>query len=155
MVGSTPGLLLVVLMPGLGWAPGALILPSVCIWAFPLSIVPQPVRVPSEGHQLLWSHRRNPIKVPPRSLPKHSSAAHLEPVIQRAWLKGIVRARPTPERDAAETESQPHIHPDSHSNSEEQSHGPGVQCQLGHRAGIKPWPVGSPNTRTFSYPGIS
>ena len=69
MVGSAPGLLLAVFTPGLGWAPGALILPSMYIWAFLLSAVPQPMRVQREGCQLLWSRRRNPIKVPPSPLP--------------------------------------------------------------------------------------
>lgn len=48
MVGSTSAMLLVVLRPGLSWAPGDLILPSVYIGAFLLFIVPRPTRVPQE-----------------------------------------------------------------------------------------------------------
>lgn len=48
MASSTSAVLLVVLRPGLSWAPGDLILPSVYIWAFLLFIVPGPTRVPQE-----------------------------------------------------------------------------------------------------------
>lgn len=48
MVGSTSAMLLVVLRPGLSWALGDLILPSVYIGAFLLFIVLRPTRVPQE-----------------------------------------------------------------------------------------------------------
>ena len=69
VVGSWPALSLAVLGPGLGRAPGASILSSTYIWVFPLSIVPGPMRVPSEEHQTLCSQKRNPVKVPPSPVP--------------------------------------------------------------------------------------
>lgn len=58
MAGSTPAPFLAVLRPGLGWAPGDLIVSSMCIWAFCCPLC----------HGQRGYHRGNPIKVLPSPL---------------------------------------------------------------------------------------
>lgn len=158
-VGSAPGLLLVALMPGLGWAPGALILSSMYIL---LSIVPQPMGVSREGHQLLWSRRRNPIKVPPSPLSKHLFRSPRGTCNIESLTQGKSQGQAWHRRDMPQNQRASHMQ-FTHKlflmltmtlrkrRLWEAKDLPRVQHHLGHRTGIKPWPVGAQNTHTFSY----
>ena len=134
MVGSTPALLLAVLRPGLGWASGALILHSTYIWVFLLSIVPGPMRVPSEEHQMLCSQKRNPIKVPPSPLPNclfssPRGVCHAESLAQGKRQGQAWHRRGMQQDQRASHMLYPHIFPNSHNDSgEKEALGDKVTC---------------------------